>query len=420
MIQSISGQFVVTAGGEYSHLRYSPEIAADTNLVRLEPALLAVAAEHFKDDLWRELGFSPGTAWRGKIFLTLQPARSLDDRVTIVSDAALGTWNYRVALPDVLGQTRYARALAAVLLLEIANRSAGSERAAEIPGWLVDGLAEQILATDATKVLLSTPARDQDGLPQSRSQKDQQGVDALVDIRSVLTNSSALTLEQLSWPTEAQMAGLDGGGYRASAQLFVSELLALKDGPACLRNFLAQLPACLNWQKAFYAAFRNYFHSPLDAEKWWALRVVNFAAHSAGPHWTPADSRERLAILLSVPVEFRVESNALPARADITLQAALRNFTRAQLAEILSVKLHDLQLAQFRLAPPFAALAGSYRQVLADFLGEQKNNAPVSGSGKATSKPGHPVDVADTLKQLDMLDARRREAEGRSNTTAPP
>ncbi len=420
MIQSISGQFTVSAGGEYSQLRYSPAVAADTNLVRLEPALLAVAAEHFKEDLWRELGLSPGASWSGKIFLALRPARTDDDGVIIASGLTLRTWNYRVELPDVIGQARYARALAAVLLLEIANRSAGAEHCAEIPAWLVDGAAQQILSTDDLKVLLSTPARNQDGLPQSQRQKNESGVDALANIRPVLKNSPVLTLEQLSWPTDAQVNGVDGGGYRASAQLFVSELLALPDGPTSLRNFLARLSACRNWQTAFYAAFQDYFRTPLDAEKWWALRVANFTARNAGSRWPAADSCARLAALVSVPVEFRADSNALPIRVEITLQAALRNFTRAQLAEILPVKQGDLQLAQFRLAPPFAALADGYRQVLADFLGGQKNNSSVTGTGKLTPAPRQPANVAAALKQLDALDVRRRAAEGQFRTPAPP
>ena len=35
----------------------------------------------------------------------------------------------------------------------------------------------------------------------------------------------ALTFEELSWPTDAQVSGADGGVYRASAQLFVNDLL---------------------------------------------------------------------------------------------------------------------------------------------------------------------------------------------------
>ena len=411
-VHSFSGQFIVTASRGFSLLHRSSAVATDTNLVRLEPALLAVAAERFKSDLWHELGFKPDTAWSGKIFLALQPARSRDDGVTIASSVMLRAWNYRVELPDVLLQTRYARALTAVLLLEIANRNASAERSAEIP----DGLAQQILATDAAKVMLSTPARNLDGLPQSRLTQNQSGIDVLANIRTVLNNSPALTFEQLSWPTETQVDGADGGVYRASAQLFAGELLSLADGPACMRNFLMRLPACFNWQTAFFAGFKKYFRSSLDVEKWWALRVLNFSARNPGPLWTPAASRQHLDRLLSVPVEIRAGSNALPSHAEISLQSALRNFTETQLAAVLAVKLRDLELAQFRLTPPLAALAGNYRKVLGNFLGEQNTFNHAAGAGKNAPAMRRRVSLEDTLKQLDELDARCRKVEATLRT----
>jgi len=415
-VHSFSGQFTVTASRGFSLLHRSSAVATDTNLVRLESALVAVAAERFKSDLWHELGFKPDTAWSGKIFLALQPARSRDDGVTIASSVTLRAWNYRVELPDVLLQTRYARALTAVLLLEIANRTASAERSAEIPAWLVDGLAQQILATDAAKVMLSTPARNLDGLPQSRLTQSQSGIDVLANIRTVLNNSPALTFEQLSWPTETQVDGADDGVYRASTQLLASELLSLADGPACMRNFLARLPACFNWQTAFFAAFKNHFRSPLDVEKWWALRVLNFSARNPGPLWSPAVSRQHLDRLLSVPVEIRTGSNALPSHAEITLQSALRNFTEAQLAAVLAVKLRDLELAQFRLTPPLAVLAGNYRKVLGNFLGNQNPVTPAAGAGKNAPAMRRRVSLDNTLKQLDELDARCRKVEATLRT----
>jgi hypothetical protein len=144
-----------------------------------------------------------------------------------------------------------------------------------------------------------------------------------------LRNHPALTFEQLSWPTGAQLSGADGGVYRASAQLFVNELLGLKNGRAHLRAMLETLPDCYNWQTAFQSAFRENFPRPLDVEKWWALQVVGFAARDPGPMWTPAASRDRLDEILSVPVEMRTASNALPAHAQISLQAVIRNWDRA-------------------------------------------------------------------------------------------
>ena len=389
--------------------------SSGTNIVRLEPALLAVAAERFKISVWQQLGLPPDAPWSGKIFLTLHPARSLDETVTITSDPFLNRWNYRVELPDAIANTRYARALSAVLLLEIANRKAAAgSRGAEIPAWLVDGLAQQVLADDGEMVILSAPAKKIGGLPVSRLNRAEHDFDPLARTRQVLQNLPVLTFDQLSWPTAAQLNGADGGAYFASAQLFLHELLAQQNGPARLRALLAELPAHLNWQTAFFDAFREDFKRPLDVEKWWALRVVNFVARAPGPRWTTAVSRERLDSLLSVPVEVRGNSNALPAHAEISLQAAFRNLSPAQRDTVAQTKLRDLMLVELRLAPPFGELADGYRVALAGFLGEQKKAAPVSITNKRGSKMNRRASLEVTLKKLDALDRRRRETEART------
>ena len=83
------------------------------------------------------------------------------------------------------------------------------------------------------------------GLPAQPHRRHRRGLDSLVGARQVLRNQPALTFEQLSWPTGAQLAGEDGGVYRASAQLFVNELLELKNCRAHLRAMLETLPDCL-------------------------------------------------------------------------------------------------------------------------------------------------------------------------------
>ena len=107
LTRSVSGQFVVTDAR--SGPRVSPLAAALTSadFVRLEPAVLAVSAERIKQALWRELGVDAATPWRGKIFLTLHPARSLDENVTVISEHFANGWDYQVALPDVLPRTPF-------------------------------------------------------------------------------------------------------------------------------------------------------------------------------------------------------------------------------------------------------------------------------------------------------------------------
>jgi hypothetical protein len=199
--------------------------------------------------------------------------------------------------------------------------------------------------------------------------------------------------------------------YRASAQLFVNELLGLKNGRAHLRAMLENLPDCYNWQTAFQSAFRENFPRPLDVEKWWALQVVGFAARDPGPMWTPAASRDRLDEILSVPVEMRMASNALPAHANISLQAVIRNWDPPQRDAILQTKVRDLELAQLRMAAPLVGLTDGYHRALADFLGLGSRAARVWRWVKHPLVSASKMNVNDTLKKLDALDARRRAIE---------
>jgi hypothetical protein len=408
-VRSVSGQFIVAGSDGVSALASSPAVATNADFVRLEPALLAVSAERIKQSLWRELELKPGAPWSGKIFLALHPARSLDENVTIVSTPSPNGWSYQVQLPDVLPRTRFARALVSTLLLEFANRSVQSH-SAEIPAWLADGLSQQLLAENSSETILSTPNKFINGLEQSRMVVTESGIDPLAGARRILRNFPALTFDQLSWPTDMQLMGDDGGAYHASAQLFVSELLNLKNGPAHLRAMLQKLTRFYNWQTAFQTAFHAEFPRPLDVEKWWALQVVNFAARDPGPQWTPAASCEKLDEILSVPVEVRAVSNALPSHAEISLQAVVRNFDSARQTEILQIKLRDLGLAQLRMASQLAVLTSTYRRVIADYLGKRNSSAPprwVNHDSSLLQKTG----MRETVKKLDALDAQRRTIE---------
>ena len=407
---SVSGQFIVTGDRQTSSFATAPALATNTNFVRLKPALLAVSAERIKQTLGQELGGDLAAPWRGKIFLALHPARSPDDNVTILSEHFADGWDYRVALPDVLPRTRFLRALTDVVLLEYANRGAGV-RAAEVPAWLTDGLSQQLLAPDAVEMILSTPSPTAGGFWESRTIATQRGMDPLADARQVLREHSALTFEQLGWPTDVQVSGDDDGVYRASAQLFVNELLKLKNGPAHLRVMLQMSPRYYNWQTAFQRAFRADFAQPLDVEKWWALQVINFVAHSPGPAWTPEVSREKLDQILSVAVDFRAVSNALPVHAEVSLQAVIRNFDSARQAEILQTRFLDLELAQLHMARPLAALTAGYCAALADYLGQRREIAPAPRLGRHASAVALKASPRVTLEKLDALDAQRRTIE---------
>jgi len=411
---SVSGQFVVSAVDGISRLAWSPEIATNPAWLRLEPMLTAVSAERVKQALAKELQVPANAGWRSKVFMVLRPAQSLTEGVSIQVQPFLQVWQYRVELPNLLSAQRFTRTIAAVLLIQLAGLEPATGRTPEIPAWLADGLAQQILAVDTTKLTLSAPTKAIDGLVQSRQNANVRGVDGLAGVRETLRNASVLTFQQLSWPEPAQLAGADGGVYFASAQLFTSELLQLKNGPAKLRAMLARLPACANWQTAFFAAFQDDFSRPLEVEKWWSLRVVNFSRREVGPRWTPAASGARLAELLSVSVAVRHVANALPVHEEISLQAALRSLTPAQQLEVLRVKLRDLELAQLRFAPVYAVVADGYRRALADYLGERKP-LPLAADKPGKQPPPRRASVGETVKKLNALDLRRRAVDEQVN-----
>ena len=88
----------------------------------------------------------------------------------------------------------------------------------------------------------------------------------------------------------------------------------------------------------------------------------------------------------------RTASNALPAHAEISFQAVIRNFDRPQQAAILQAKLRDLELSQLRMAPPFAVLTDGYRRALADYLDPGKRARPVVRFGQTSAAVTAPAD----------------------------
>ena len=401
---SVSGQFTVTESPGFSTLASLPDIQTNENLVHLEPALLAVSADRLRDAFLRKIVVDPMLPWSGKIYLSLHPARSLDENVEIFTSRFGDGWNYYVVMPDIIERERLARALTAVLLLEFANRSA-TDRAAEMPPWLVDGLSQELLADSLQDLILSVPGQTVNNLPLDRTTFVSRGMDPLASVRRIFQTYSVLTYNQLSWPTSVQVSGDDGGAYRASAQLFVDELLALHNGGAKLRAMLQALPRYYNWQTAFLSGFHENFSSALEVEKWWALQSVIFISRSPGPQWTAASSRQKLDEILSVPVEFRTSTNSSPDNTEVSLQTVIVNFDAERQTIILEAKLHDLEMAQFRMAPSMAVLTAEYRNVLAAYLGEGR---PTRNESLVNKRAAIKATARETLERLNILDARRR------------
>src|SRR5205085_591999 len=98
----------------------------------------------------------------------------------------------------------------------------------------------------------------------------------LEQAHKTLQSRPPLSFHELSWPLEEQWFGEASEVYRASSQLFLSQLLRLEGGRSALRAMLVELPQRYNWQFAFLNAFHAHFQCTLDVEKWWALQTLHF------------------------------------------------------------------------------------------------------------------------------------------------
>ncbi len=407
--QSASGQFIVRGSQSTEVSPALSGLATDTNYILLQPALLAVSCERIKQKLWLELGVN--AAWRGRIYLNLHPARSPDEWVKLVSVKFADGWNYRVELPSPVSRDRYIRAIVQALLLELSNRNAG-DRASEVPTWLAEGLGRELRAAYETELFLPPPKMNVRGLTIGPTFiRNALWSNPLGHAQRQLRTHTALTFEQLSWPTAGQLDGAAGETYRCNAQLVVDRLMSLPDGPANLRTMLETLPRYYNWQTAFLNAFRSDFPNLLDVEKWWALQVVQFTGLDLTQTWPVDESWRKLDEILHAPMDVRTEKTELPMRTEVTLQSVLRQRGSAQQVQLLQRKLRDLDLLRLRVPAEVRPMVEEYRRVLQNYL-QKRGAITVTQSGAVVGPQ-----TEETIRQLNVLDVRREAQQAASTTT---
>jgi hypothetical protein len=394
--RSSSGQFTICA------LPAAPQswignFETNQDFARLAPTLLPVSCERIKQVLWRTVGETG--PWRGRIFVVLTPARTLDDMVTITSEQFRDGWHYRVELPDFIERSRYVRGLVQVLLLELANRDA-TAHSAEIPAWLLEGLAQEILVSNSKDEIIPPPPRpagDGARLPSTFTFVNARFENPLQQAHKELSGAEPLSFQELSWPSSDELNGSATGLYRDSAQLFANRLLGLRTGRSCLHAMLTELGQHYNWQFAFLRTFSAYFQRPLDVEKWWALQVVNFTGRDLAQNWSAQESWQKLDQLIRSEVQVRVGTNELPLHVAVSLQTMIQEWQPERQNQALAEKVHELELLRPRVAPGLIPLVDEYRRVLLTYVERQKNPK------KAPSRKL----MAQTLTELDALDFQR-------------
>jgi len=399
--RSSSGQFIVYGLRRAGETAPVSRLETNRSLIRLDLALVPVSCERIKQALYRELA-APLT-FRGKLYLVLYPTRTGNDPIRIESTQFADGRHYRMELPELVDRSRYVESIVQLLLLEMANRKA-VERTADIPAWLIEGLTQQVLVANETQILLAPPQPGANGIGFTPFMTNAVSRHPLEEAHLKLCQQPPLTFDELSWPAPESVGGAAGEHFRLSAQLFVYQLAQLKDGRACLRAMLDDLPQHYNWQFAFLNAFNACFSRPLDVEKWWALQSVHFTGRELAQNWAPEDSWAKLQQIVQSPVDVRAGNGELPLRAEVALQAIVRDWESARQTLALEGKLRELAGLRLRVSPEFVPLVDEYHQTLLNYL-QNRDRGGLRLLFRKHAVLRHNVD--ETVQRLDELDRKR-------------
>jgi hypothetical protein len=309
---------VPMAGGLGFLVTEPAALTADSDKLTLEPALLVVSCERIKELFLLELGLRD--EWKGSVELLINSSLTDEQQMSLTAVHRLEGWSYQLELPKTVHPQTLVRALVEVLLTELANRTAGSH-SAEAPYWLVEGMSAHLQAYNVPTFIVR-PNLQSAGY-------NRVGIEGLNAVRDGLRGQTPLTFQQLSWPESSDATGTGQALYGSCAELFFESLLRFNDGQTCLRRLMDELPRHMNWQTAFLLAFHSHFAQLLDVEKWWGLTCVNFAEAEATKAWTVQDYWHKLQDALDVPVDVRFAPSLMPARACVTLQEVIMQWSDA-------------------------------------------------------------------------------------------
>jgi len=312
-----------------------------------------------------------------------------------------------------MNRREYVRVVIETLLLELANRSAGS-RAGEIPTWLVEGLTEELLTASEMKIVLQPPRKSVNGLMLAFAGTNGLMQNPLQPARDLLRSHPMLTFEDLSWPSDTLLTGDSLEVYRRSAQVFVIDLLRLNGGQAAMRTMLDKLPEYYNWQFAFLDAFSPWFKRPLEVEKWWSLHLVHFTQREVAQYWPLDESWEKLEEVLRPAVQVRASTNEMPLRTEVPLQTIVREWDAPRQTQALKSEMNELEALRYRLAPQFVGIADGYHQTIKTYLGNQNKGGGIFHRKKTTRQRA----LEEVVRQLDALDAKRTALRPRDEPVA--
>ncbi|HUS35583.1 MAG TPA: hypothetical protein VM680_09555 [Verrucomicrobiae bacterium] len=386
MIISQSRQFVVHASGRKLAAEKPPAGA-----VEVVPELLVVTAERVKQALTAEI---PALAnARTPIHIGVVDSAGVESMVGVASSRYEDGWKYNVAVPRVVEEARLVKGLLSVLVLEYANR--GAERGAELPAWLTEGLAEELVFSVGPKLVVGRAPNAWEASTR----------DLHHWTREMLRTNATPSFQDLTTASVPPRGSAQESVYLASTHLLVHSLLDMPNGRQNFAKFLQGLSRTWNWQTAFREGFG--FARMLDVEKWWSLTVVDFTTRDMRQAWAGDMSVRKLDEVLMTRVEYRNATNALPETRLVDLNTIFDESNAALLTEALNDKITQLSYTAPHMTPQVGALALEYKNVFESFL-KRRDVVQVQPGLRTTAAAQRQALAVETARRLAALDQRRR------------
>jgi hypothetical protein len=390
-----TGQFIAHgARPQISGEPLSPRQDGPT-ILRLDPPLLVLTCERIKQALLRELACPD--QWRGQIEMNIQFTPYRDPPIVIRSAVYADGWRGYIDIPDEIEASKLVRIVVQALLLEMANRHPG-EGLTDIPLWLTEGLA-RLVQDSAGPGLVPQP--------HTLLVRAELKADPVEMACARLQNFSPLTFDELSLPGPAQLKGAELELYQNTAEIFVHELLRLRDGQLRLGTMLALLPGCFNWQTAFYQVYGPELRNPLEVEKWWALTLLDLRNQQKWRGRPPALTSDAFAVILTVSAQVRNSSNNLPVPSKLSLQTLVERWPYAVQKPILLAKINQLAVLRVHAAAPLVPLVDKYRTTLLTYLRQQDQGGANEPLNRGVIPVRSQLLARNLIHQLDALDRQR-------------
>lgn len=409
-VESRSGQILVRWLDQFRVPPYlrQDEVAAD--IIVLSPELVTVSAERIKEGVLQQLGTMDRWQVKGdKIQITFTSGRSNPNRFHVDSHRFTNGWRYQVRISPKIRRQVWLRGCVGLFLLEIANRMA-TERSAEVPVWLIDGIATEL--SQSALIDLSPSFTDQIQVGGSnpslgRIVPTQRRQDPILATRSFLGQNVPVSVAELFFPTTDHTVGNKTTLYRRSAHFFFRQLASLPAGKASLQQFIASLSSYLNWQQAFFPSFQEQFTSMLELEKWWSVALTDLTHLTPVSSWTPAESLSYLDRILKPAALVGQERDQLAERKNFTLQQVIAQWELNDQRPTLMQIQNRLRVLSIYAAPSLRPVIQGYQQALASYL-ERRSSVGFDPKRRGQARLRAERVVSDTQETLTKLDQQRQ------------